>query len=41
MQLGRKPKAADLFEAIKTDVEEPLLQTKNASKQPVASNQEG
>ncbi|KAI7898749.1 uncharacterized protein BX663DRAFT_523977 [Cokeromyces recurvatus] len=25
MQLGRKPKAADLFEAIKPDVEEPLL----------------
>lgn len=25
MQLGRKPKAADLFEAIKPDVEEPLI----------------
>ncbi|ORZ01029.1 hypothetical protein BCR43DRAFT_453309 [Syncephalastrum racemosum] len=27
MQLGRKPKSADLFEAIKTEVEEPLLKS--------------
>lgn len=27
MQLGRKPKSADLFEAMKTEVEEPLLKS--------------
>jgi hypothetical protein len=41
MQLGRKPKAADLFEAIKPDVEEPLLNTSSYSNQkPVNHNQE-
>ncbi|KAI8334168.1 Longin-like domain-containing protein [Choanephora cucurbitarum] len=30
MQLGRKPKAADLFEAIKPDVEEPALSSPSA-----------
>lgn len=33
MQLGRKPKAADLFEAIKPDVEEPLLNTASSHHQ--------
>ncbi|KAG1064959.1 hypothetical protein G6F42_026909 [Rhizopus arrhizus] len=41
MQLGRKPKAADLFEAIKPDVEEPLLNTTSSYHQKTAqSNQE-
>lgn len=41
MQLGRKPKAADLFEAIKPDVEEPLLNTASSYHQKTAqSNQE-
>lgn len=41
MQLGRKPKAADLFEAIKPDVEEPLLSTTSSYNQKAAnSNQE-
>ncbi|KAI9246502.1 hypothetical protein BDA99DRAFT_527051 [Phascolomyces articulosus] len=31
MQLGRKPKATDLFEAIKTEVEEPLLKSSRSS----------
>lgn len=31
MQLGRKPKSADLFEAIKTEVEEPLLKSARSS----------
>lgn len=41
MQLGRKPKAADLFDAIKPDVEEPLLNTTSSYNQKAAnSNQE-
>ncbi|KAI8644358.1 hypothetical protein BD408DRAFT_413304 [Parasitella parasitica] len=41
MQLGRKPKAADLFNAIKPDVEEPLLNTASPHSQKTAtSNQE-
>lgn len=32
MQLGRKPKAADLFEAIKPDVEEPLISNNNVQQ---------
>ncbi|KAI7858772.1 hypothetical protein BDC45DRAFT_497602 [Circinella umbellata] len=31
MQLGRKPKSSDLFEAIKTEVEEPLLKSSRSS----------
>ena len=31
MQLGRKPKSTDLFEAIKTEVEEPLLKSSRSS----------
>jgi hypothetical protein len=38
MKLGRKAKAADLFDAIKPDVEEPLL--RSVSSAPVMSNQE-
>ncbi|KAI8082782.1 uncharacterized protein BX664DRAFT_301207 [Halteromyces radiatus] len=38
MQLGRKPKTADLFEAIKTEVEEPLLRS-NRSLPSSASQQ--
>jgi hypothetical protein len=38
MQLGRKPKAADLFEAIKPDVEEPLIAQNNVQQR--HSNQE-
>lgn len=41
MQLGRKPKAADLFEAIKPDVEEPLISShQQHQQQRAASNQE-
>ncbi|CEP09603.1 hypothetical protein [Parasitella parasitica] len=41
MQLGRKPKAANLFEAIKPDVEEPLLNTASLhGHKTAASNQE-
>lgn len=41
MQLGRKPKAADLFEAIKPDVEEPLMNSSSYSNQKAAQhNQE-
>lgn len=41
MQLGRKPKAADLFDAIKPDVEESLLNTTSSYNQKAAnSNQE-
>ncbi|KAI7883881.1 hypothetical protein K492DRAFT_143438 [Lichtheimia hyalospora FSU 10163] len=31
MQLGRKPKSTDLFEAIKTEVEEPLLKSSRSA----------
>ncbi|KAI9481598.1 MAG: hypothetical protein EXX96DRAFT_567347 [Benjaminiella poitrasii] len=42
MQLGRKPKAADLFEAIKPDVEEPLLNSSShANQQAAKQHQEG
>ncbi|RCH83443.1 Coatomer subunit delta, partial [Rhizopus stolonifer] len=42
MQLGRKPKAADLFEAIKPDVEEPLLSSPSIGQKAVSSvNQKG
>lgn len=40
MQLGRKPKAADLFEAIKPDVEEPLMNTTSYHQKTAQSNQE-
>ncbi|KAL1930083.1 hypothetical protein VTP01DRAFT_1237 [Rhizomucor pusillus] len=42
MQLGRKPKSADLFEAIKTEVEEPLLKSSRSSlSSGTPKNQEG
>ncbi|KAI8384449.1 uncharacterized protein BYT42DRAFT_612150 [Radiomyces spectabilis] len=37
MQLGRKPKTADLFEAMKTEVEEPLLKSSSSSFSGVSS----
>ncbi|CAO3619715.1 unnamed protein product [Cunninghamella echinulata] len=38
MQLGRKPKTADLFEAIKTEVEEPLIRSNSNLSRPEVSN---
>ncbi|KAF7721910.1 hypothetical protein EC973_003949 [Apophysomyces ossiformis] len=41
MQLGRKPKTADLFEAIKTEVEEPLLKATAPATTKPSKPQEG
>ncbi|KAI8382969.1 hypothetical protein BD560DRAFT_385665 [Blakeslea trispora] len=42
MQLGRKPKAADLFEAIKPDVEEPVLSSPSMGQKTASHvNQKG
>lgn len=37
MKLGRKGKSADLFEAIKTEVEEPLLRSSVPVSAPVST----
>jgi hypothetical protein len=37
MQLGRKGKSADLFEAIKTEVEEPLLRSPVPVSAPIST----
>ncbi|KAI8065943.1 coatomer subunit delta [Gongronella butleri] len=39
MKLGRKPKTADLFEAIKTEVEEPIPRPIAGTRQPAAPSQ--